>query len=93
MLYVGQPLLGVGIGVVSQLPRGEFQLRQPPLHDVEFVGDAVHFHRQLARRLVDQVDRLVGQEAVGDVAVRELCGGDERRIADLARRDAFRTAA
>ena len=32
--------------------------------------------------LVDEVDRLVGQEAVGDVAVREHRGGDERRVAD-----------
>ena len=32
--------------------------------------------------LVDQVDRLVGQEAVGDVAVRERRGGDERGVGD-----------
>ena len=30
--------------------------------------------------LVDQVDRLVGQEAVGDVAVGECRRRDERRI-------------
>ena len=33
--------------------------------------------------LVDQVDRLVGQEAVGDVAVRELGGGVQRLVGDL----------
>ena len=33
--------------------------------------------------LVDQVDRLVGQEAVGDVAVGELGGGLERLVGDL----------
>ena len=32
--------------------------------------------------LVDEVDRLVGQEAVGDVAVRERGGGDQRRVGD-----------
>ena len=32
--------------------------------------------------LVDQVDRLVGQEAVGDVAVGELGGGLERLVGD-----------
>src|SRR2546426_9038766 len=31
------------------------------------------------RRLVHEVDRLVGQEAVGDVAVREHGRGDECR--------------
>ena len=33
-------------------------------------------------RLVDEVDRLVRQEAVGDVAVRERRGGDERGVLD-----------
>ena len=35
------------------------------------------------RRLVDQVDRLVGQEAVGDVAVGEFAGGGEGLVGDL----------
>ena len=38
--------------------------------------------RSLRGRLVDQVDRLVGQEAVGDVAVRERGGGDQRAVLD-----------
>ena len=38
--------------------------------------------RKPRRRLVDQVDRLVGQEAVGDVAVGERGCGDERGIGD-----------
>src|SRR4051812_12900187 len=33
-------------------------------------------------RFVDHVDRLVGQEAVGDVALRQLGGRNERRIGD-----------
>ena len=32
--------------------------------------------------LVDQVDRLVGEEAVGDVAVAEHRGGDQRGVGD-----------
>ena len=35
------------------------------------------------RGLVDQVDRLVGQEAVGDVAVGELGGGGQRVVGDV----------
>ena len=38
--------------------------------------------RILRGGLVDQVDRLVGQEAVGDVAVRERGGGDQRAVLD-----------
>ena len=45
-------------------------------------GRRVDLHAQPRRGLVDEVDRLVGQEAVGDVAVREHGGRDERGVAD-----------
>jgi hypothetical protein len=38
--------------------------------------------RSPARRLVDEVDRLVGQEAVRDVAVRQHGRGHERAVLD-----------
>ena len=38
--------------------------------------------RRRRRRLVDQVDRLVGQEPPGHVAVRQDRGGDQRRVLD-----------
>ena len=38
--------------------------------------------RSLRGRLVDEVDRLVGQEAVGDVALAERRGGDRRGVLD-----------
>ena len=40
-------------------------------------------HAQARRRLVDEVDRLVGQEAVGDVAVRQRRRRDDRRVGDV----------
>ena len=47
---------------------------------VELGRHRVDLHAQLRRRLVHEVDRLVGQEAIGDVAVREHGRGDERRV-------------
>ena len=38
--------------------------------------------RRPARGLIDQVDGLVGQEAVGDVAVRQCGGGDDGAVGD-----------
>ena len=46
------------------------------------VGMRVDLDAQPRGRLVDQVDGLVGQEAVGDVAVRERGRGHERRVLD-----------
>ena len=59
------------------------QLDQAPLEAIERLGLGVDLHLDARRRLVDQVDRLVGQEAVGDVAVRQLGRGDDRRVGDL----------
>ena len=59
------------------------ELEQPALEDVDLGRDRLELHRQPAARLVDQVDRLVGQEAVGDVPRGELGGRDERRVLDL----------
>ena len=78
----GATLLGRVVLLLSQ--RGELDLQ---LHDaaVEFVdlgGQRVDLDADLGGRLVDQVDRLVGQEAIGYVAVRERRGGDQGAVLD-----------
>ena len=60
----------------------DLQLEDASLDDVDLRRHRVDLDAQLARRLVDEVDRLVGQEAVGEVAVRQHGGGDERRVLD-----------
>ena len=60
----------------------DLELAHAPLRLVELDRRRVDLHAQARGGLVDEVDRLVGQEAVGDVAVREHGGGDERRVAD-----------
>ena len=75
-------LLGVLLGLVGQLAVGQFELHQPPLHHVDLAGHAFQFHRQPAGGLVHQVDGLVGQEAVGDIAVRKVGRRHEGRVLD-----------
>ena len=60
----------------------DLELHDPPLGLVELDGRRVDLHPEARRALVDEVDRLVGQEAIGDVAVGEDGRGDERRVAD-----------
>ena len=43
----------------------------------------IDFHPDAAGGLVDQVDRLVGQLPVGDVALGQLCRGDDRAVGDV----------
>ena len=48
----------------------DLELHDVPLDLVDLGRHGVDLHAEPRGRLVDQVDRLVGQEAVGDVAVR-----------------------
>jgi hypothetical protein len=47
----------------------DLELHDAPFDFVELRGHGVDLHAQPRRRFVDEVNRLVGQEAVGDVAV------------------------
>ena len=70
-------LLGLDRGLLVAPRRLDFLL--------EIAVDRRRAHRLDAHpraRLVDQVDRLVGQEAVGDVAVGEFGGGFQRFVVD-----------
>ncbi len=60
----------------------DLQLDDPPVEILDLLGLGFDLHPDSARGLVHQVDRLVGQEAVGDVAVAERRRGDDRRIGD-----------
>ena len=61
----------------------DLELDEAPVELVHRLGLGVDLHLDARRRLVDQVDRLVGQEAVGDVAVRKLGRRDDRRVGDV----------
>ncbi len=72
-------------GVVGLLAeRLALDLEQDPasLELVELDRHRVDLHPEARCRLVHEVDRLVGQESLGDVAVREGRGRDERRVRD-----------
>ena len=63
-------MLAASVSFVERLLL-DLQLRELAVDDVDLGGHRVDLDAQAARGLVDEVDRLVGQEAVGDVAVRE----------------------
>ena len=82
MLQLGQPVARGRIVLTLQRLALDTKLHQPPVELVKRLGLAVHLHAQPARRLVDQVDRLVRQKAIGDVAVRQRRRGDQRAVGD-----------
>ena len=89
-----EPLLGLG-DLVAQLRRpARTARRRPPgpcpaaaararcSRPRRSVGGRLHPAAHPGPGLVDQVDRLVGQEPVGDVAVGQLHGRDERLVGE-----------
>ena len=60
----------------------DLELDPAPLELVELDRHRVDLHAQPGRGLVDEVDRLVRQEALGDVAVAERRRGDEGGVRD-----------
>ncbi len=65
----------------------DLELADAAVEVVDILGNGVHLQTQVRRRLVDEVDGLVGQESRGYVAVRQLHGRERslspRRI-DMA---------
>ncbi len=78
-----EPLLRRGIGFLAQGLALDLELHDAPTHFVELGRHRVDLHAQARSGLVDQVDGLVGQEPVGDVAVREHGSGHKRRVLEL----------
>ena len=58
----------------------DLQLEHLTVHLVQLLRLGIDLHAQPAAGFVDQVDGLVGQEAVTDIAVGQHCRGDHRRV-------------
>ena len=58
----------------------DLQLADLGIEVVDRFRHRIHFQPELGCRLVDQVDRLVRQETVGDVAVRQIDGRNQSVI-------------
>ena len=78
----GQALLRRGVGLLGQRHPLDLELADAPLDHVDLGGHRVDLDAQLGRRLVHEVDGLVGQEAAGEVAVGQHRRGDERGVLD-----------
>src|SRR5829696_3259138 len=70
------------VGLLLERLLLDLELHDPAAHLVDLRGHGVDLDLQPRGRLVDEVDRLVGEEAVGDVALAERRGGHDRRIGD-----------
>ena len=85
-----QPVFRGGIVFLLQRLGLNLQLQDLTVQLVKLFRLAVDLHPQTAGRFVDQVDGLVGQEAVGDVAVAQGGGRNQGAVSKCGHRGAVR---
>ena len=83
LLQFRQPRLGKFIVLVFERCFLNLHLDDLAVDDVQLGRHGVHLRADHGARLVDEVDGLVRQETVGDVAVGERGRGDDGRVGDL----------
>ena len=81
-LQCGEPVAGWLVGFLAQRLPLNLQLHDTAVEIFDFLRFALHLHADAGRGLVHQIDRLVGQEAIGDVAVGQRRGGHDRAVRD-----------
>ena len=82
-LQIGKPLLGFRVLFLLQRLALDLELDQPALLAIHFLGLGVDLHADPRGGLIHQVDGLVRQLPVGDVAVRQRRRRDDGGIGDL----------
>src|SRR5207253_7836100 len=83
LLEALQPLARRRVGLLLEGLALDLELHDLAVDLVELLGLRVDLGPEPGRRLVDQVDRLVREEAIRDVAMREYGRRDERGVLDL----------
>jgi len=83
LLDLGQVLLGKGVLFFFKRRLLNLMLDDLALDDVQFGRHGVDFGPDHGAGFVDEVDGFVGQEAVGDVSVRQGRGGDDGLVLDF----------
>ncbi len=71
-----------GVGLLLEGDLFDLELEDSALDDVDLGWHRVDLDPEFGRGFIDEVDRLVGEEAVGEVAVGEHGGRDERGVLD-----------
>src|SRR5258706_3063692 len=82
LLELREPLLRRGVGLLLQRLTLDLQAADGTLDVLELRGHRVDLHAELRPGLVHEVDGLVRQKAIADVAAAQDGGCDERGVLD-----------
>ena len=77
-----QPVFRRLVAFLGQSRFLDLQLDDPAVEAFDFLRLGFHFHPDAARGLVHQVDRLVRQESVGNIAIAQLRSSNNGVVGD-----------
>ena len=78
----GQALHGGSVGLLLKSQLLHLHAVNGPPALIDLLGRRLDLHPQSRSSLINQIDRLVGQLAPTDVAIRQHCGGHESLVGD-----------
>src|SRR6516164_9511594 len=82
LLDLAAPFLGMRVRFLEQCLALNFELQDAALDFVDLYRQGIDLHTEAGGGFVDEVDGLVRQEAIGDIAVGESRRGEDGRIFD-----------
>ena len=83
LLQLLKPTFGQGITFLFQSRFFDLHLNDLPAYPIQLRGHGIHFRADHGAGLVNEIDGLVRQESVGDIAVAESGRGNNGGICDL----------
>ena len=83
LLQIGQTRLGQLVILIFERSFFDLHLDDPAAHHIQLRRHRIHLGADHGARLVDEVNCLVGQIPVGNIAVRERRGSNDGRIRDF----------
>ena len=69
LIELPEPLARMRVVLLEQRLALDLQLQNAPFDLIDLHGKRIELHAQSRRRFIDQIDGLIGQKPVGDVAV------------------------
>ena len=77
-----QSVAAGGVGFTAERELFHLKLQDAAIEFIDLLGLGGDLHFQARRRFIHQIDRLIGQEAIGDVAAREHGGRHQGVVGD-----------
>lgn len=83
LIYQFQTFFAGIVALFGNVHFFHFELNDAAVEFIHLLGFAVQLHFDTTGGFVNQINRFVGQEAVGNVAIAQFCGSNDGGVGDV----------